>query len=381
MNLNEKLREMRTRQANRESERRHPAATSKKPPQPKQKDLSHAGVQTFCYSSVEASEIHWLWRDRFALGKISILAGLPGHGKSLLATDIAARVTRGDAFPGCPEEASPAGNVLMLNAEDGAADTEKPRLLVAGADAGRVFGVSDVRRSKGGRSRMLELGPDLPRLEKKIKTLGNIRLLIIDPLTAYIGGGVDSHRDTSVRGVLSPLADLAMRNNIAVIAVMHLSKGRGQNVLSRLCGSIGFGAAARTVWAVGVNPHDTSRRILALAKSNITDHQPSLTFSIEATQTSGLVGVPRVIWEEDSADYTAEEIVKASERGRGRPGQLQTAIDWLKDKLANGPVPVKKIETAAAKNGVKPRTLQRAKETLGASSEKDKKGWRWTLPK
>jgi putative DNA primase/helicase len=167
-----------------------------------------------CASEIEMEPVNWLWPGRVALGKHTCLAGEPGGGKSQLTIDLAARVSMGAPLP-CGEGIAPQGGVIILSAEDSDSDTIVPRLHAAGADLGRVNIVKAVETDEGGR-RGFSLQADLDALERMIVKLGHVRLVVIDPISSYLGRGIDSHRNSDVRGVLEPLNEMAERLGVAV---------------------------------------------------------------------------------------------------------------------------------------------------------------------
>jgi hypothetical protein len=217
-------------------------------------------------ADVQPARISWIWPLRLAIGKLHLLWGDPGVGKSTIALDIAARISRGAAWP----DGSPAslGAVVILTAEDGLADTVRPRLDAHGGDVTRVHVLRAVREANGV-ERPVSLTHDLGPLEQAITLTGAV-LVVVDPLSAYLGG-TDSYRDAEVRTILAPLAAVAERTGAAICGVMHVTKDQQRQALYRGQGSIAFAGAARLVLAVGVDPDDTSRerRFLMPLKSNV----------------------------------------------------------------------------------------------------------------
>ena len=204
------------------------------------------GLVTRRASDITPQEIRWLWPQRIALGKLSLIAGDPGLGKSLLSLRIAAIVSRGGLWP-VDQTQSPPGSVLIVSAEDGADDTIVPRLAAAGADLSKIHILDHVRvLGADGKplDRELSLESDIAWVEKTIADLDDCRLVIVDPISAYLGK-VDSHRNTEVRAVLGPLAKLAGRLDVAIQAVSHLNKSAGDSAAYRVVGSIAFSAAVR----------------------------------------------------------------------------------------------------------------------------------------
>ena len=189
-------------------------------------------------SDVEPEQVRWLWENVVPRAKVTIFAGDPGLGKSFVALDFAARVTRDG------EE------VILLSAEDDPADTIRPRLDAAGADTNRVHVLTAVRsQGSGGKQtdRMLRLDRDIEQIAQAIKQHPDTALVIIDPLSAYMGD-TDSRSDEQVRSILAPLAELASRTGVAIVCIKHLNKGEERSAMYRAGGSIGFVAAARVVW-------------------------------------------------------------------------------------------------------------------------------------
>lgn len=199
-------------------------------------------------SDVESKPVQWLWEGRLALGKLTLLAGDPGLGKSFLSLDVAARVSRGDVWPDGRGQA-PAGEVLLLSAEDDAEDTIKPRLEAACAECGKIVILDGLQI--GNRKRQVTLA-HLSVIEAALDQVPDCRLLIVDPISAFCGDS-DSHKNAEVRALLAPLSELAARRGLAVLAVTHLRKGDGAAIY-RAMGSLAFTAAARAVWAVSKNP-------------------------------------------------------------------------------------------------------------------------------
>ncbi|MFW6062320.1 MAG: AAA family ATPase, partial [Planctomycetota bacterium] len=168
-------------------------------PAPVKKAVEPAVMQFVRLADVEAQDVHWLWLNRFARGKLSLLAGHPGLGKSQITIDIAARVTRGSPWPN-GEGLALLGNVIFLSAEDDPADTIRPRMDAAGADVERAFVIAAIREK--GTQRGFDLTRDLDRLDQLVQEIGDVRLIVIDPISAYLGGKMDSHRNTDVRAAL-----------------------------------------------------------------------------------------------------------------------------------------------------------------------------------
>jgi RecA-family ATPase len=222
------------------------------------------------FSDIPPEEIQWLWQGRIARGKLTLIAGDPGFGKSLLTIDLAARVSTGADWPDFPIPA-PLGDTVMLSVEDGRADTIRPRLDAAGADCTRVLHLEGATIGDDGKSRprTLSFKRDMEALEDALKSLPECRLVIVDPISAYLDD-TDSHKNADVRGLLAPLAELAERLKIAVVLIQHLNKGgTGANALYRPMGSLAFVAAARAAYIVTKDKNNADRRMMLPAKNNL----------------------------------------------------------------------------------------------------------------
>ena len=244
-------------------------------------------------SEVQTQAVQWLWERRIPLGKITILDGDPGVGKSLIATHIAACVSTGRPMPdGTPGKQ---GGVVLIAPEDGAEDTLKPRLEAAGGNPSHVLLLNtvegwDEKKVQIG-ERPFSLSHDLEILEEDIKRVQAL-LVIFDPLMAVLGHNVDSSRDQDVREVFTPLAQIAERTGCAMLIIRHLNKGSADNPLYRGAGSIGIIAAARMGLIVAPHPDDEQQRILATTKNNLSKLASNLTYQI----VENAHGVPYIQW-------------------------------------------------------------------------------------
>jgi putative DNA primase/helicase len=323
-------------------------------------------------SSFDPKSISWLWPNRFALGKIGIVAGLPDEGKGQVFAYMAATVTKGGNWP-CGEGQAPEGNVLLLTGEDDISDTVVPRLMAAGADLDRVEIVSMVRDRDA--RRMFNLANDLDLLRYKIAEVGNVKLVQIDPISAYLGDKLDSFRTTAVRSVLAPLVDLAAELQVSIVGILHFNKKLDvNNALLRISDSLAFGATARHVYAV-VDDAEHKRKLFVKAKNNLAvGDSKSLAYRFSESgvgvdkRTGAVIKAPRIVWERDHVEVTAGEAMAASKS----PGAKDHAKKFLAKLLADGPMPKTDIEEAADAHGIVPRTLVRAKDELGVVVEKER---------
>ena len=332
-----------------------------------------AGQVGVLLSEVECERVAWLWPGRIPLGKITVLDGDPGLGKSTLALDLAARVTRGGLMP----DGSPGvdGGVVILTAEDGLGDTVRPRLEAAGGDPTRVVALQTVGTGDNERAVSLE---NLQALEQAIRRVG-AKLVIVDPVMAFLGTQTDSHRDQDIRRCLAPLARLAETNGAAFLIIRHLNKASGGNPIYRGGGSIGIIGAARSGLLVSKDPDEEARRVLASTKSNLSRPPESLSFELEDR-----AGAVRVKWL-GASKHSASSLLAESDNEQDRAA-VDEAKDFLRDALAGGPQPAKDVQRGAREAGISDATLRRAKSALHVTARKvgrpgmPGQGWVWALP-
>jgi putative DNA primase/helicase len=319
---------------------------------------------------VAPEQVSWLWPGYIARGKLTLLIGDPGCGKSYLTADIAARLTSGKPWPDGATGHSPM-DVLLLQAEDGLSDTVRPRLDSLGADPGRVYAIEAVAPGPSG-ERWFSLDTDLARLEPVLAT-GRVGLLVVDPLTAYLGKP-DSYKDQDVRQVLGPLAKLAAKHGVAIVAVMHLTKSEDRKALYRAGGSIAFTASARKVLVVVKDPDDPERRLLGSVKENIGGKPPTRAFRITE------LGMK---WEDAEAHADIDDILSRPTGPQDEPKapKLHSAMTFLKAELAGGPVLVAKLRAQVEAQGLNWKTVEKAKAALRVqTSAREGGGWLWALP-
>lgn len=315
-------------------------------------------------SDVVATHVEWLWPGRLARGKVTLIDGDPGTGKSALTLDLAARMTAGSHWPDGPR-ACP-GAVVLLTAEDGLADTVRPRLDAAGGDPTRVVCV--VGSSDG----VLPTIPsDLSIVADAVERT-DAALVVVDPLMAYLGAEVNSFRDQDVRRALAPLAALADRARCAVLVVRHLNKAEGARPLYRGGGSIGVIGAVRTAFLVAPDPAEPDRRVMAATKSNLGALPPSLSYRLVNAPN----GSPRVDWDLTPSPLTAADLVCG---GPASGSELSDATQFLAEVLAGGPLESKEAESLARKTGISERTLRRARKAMGVQARKSGMSGSWYL--
>lgn len=312
-------------------------------------------LQTVRLGDVVARPIDWLWKGRIARGRLCLLAGDPGVGKSMLTHALAAAVSTGAALPG-DSDRTPA-DVVILSAEDSPEDTIRPRCESMGADLRRIRVVTAVERF--GSEKFFSLADDLDALEPELE---GVALVIVDPIDAYVGMGTDTHRAAAIRSLLGPLAAMAQRANVAVVVVQHLTKGTRERAIYRPQGSIGYIAAARTALLVAPDPDRPASpvRMVALLKTNLGPLVPTLAFSLDGGHFE---------WVPCDGDKTAEQLLAVS-ADADDGGALTEAERVLRMILADGPVPVRDVRRQAEEAGVSEATLRRARRGLGVEAQK-----------
>jgi hypothetical protein len=337
-------------------------------------------------ADLEMQGLDWLWPDRFARGKFGLIAGLPNMGKGQIAAFIAAAVTAGIELP-CDEGKTPQGNVIWFNAEDGTRDTVLPRLVAAGADPKRIHFANGVRI--GGEDTSFSLVTDLRLLRKAIERIGNVVAIIIDPVSAYVGvGKVDGRSAADVRGILTPLKDMAEELHVAVIGIAHFNKKDDvKSALLRVSDSIAWVAAARHAYAVVDDPEDKDSKLFVKAKNNLARDTKALRYGM-GVKTVGQdkrlgvdINAPFIVWHPQHVEITANEAMAA---GGQSAYAKREARELLLDRLEDGPVKADDILDEAKQNGIAKNTLCRAKKELGVKSRKEPGkidgGWFWELP-
>lgn len=305
---------------------------------------------------VEEREVEWLWYPYIPYGKITIIQGDPGEGKTTMVLQLATILSNGGKLPGNDKE-QPAVSVIYQTAEDGLADTVKPRLLAAGADCSRILVIDE---SKQGLSMKDE------RIERALKDT-KAKLLILDPVQAYLGADVDMHRANEIRPVMKLLGDIAEKYGCAILLIGHMNKSSGSKSTYRGLGSIDFQATARSVLVVGRVKEDPTLRVMAHDKSSLAPEGSSIAFRLD--KDTGFH------WE-GKVNITVDELLSGGEiKGQ----KIREAKEFLTEMLKEGKAAQKDIEEAAQMQGIKTKTLRNAKKALDISSQKIGNSWYWYL--
>jgi putative DNA primase/helicase len=349
-------------------------------------------------AQVKTRKIKWLWPDRVGSNKITVYAGNPDNGKSLAAADLVAHVTAGTNFPDCANPLPPS-EAMMIIGEDDDDDTTVPRLMSAGADLNKVHLPAGIVRPNDTDTE-IRLDIDREALELYLEKHPAIRLLVIDPISSFLGD-VNMIAEQSVRSVLTPLKNIAARRNVAILFVMHLNKKNELDAIARVGGAMAFTGVARSVWLFIRDASSEEREVkdsfrMCKMKGNLTPAKSGgLAYTVQARQVmtheDGETFAPYIVWGEkinQSADESLGRTGNKPARGRpeGASPDLQRAIGWLQDALQDGePHPSKELKKNANEEAnISWPTLRRAQQSLGIKPYQKKGGpvgnWVWQLP-
>jgi AAA domain len=329
-----------------------------------------------------ARPVAWRWRRRLPRGKLVILAGDPGLGKSYLVTDVHARESTGAAWP---DEAVPRAPIhsIILSAEDGAEDTIKLRLDGQGAEGSRIHVVQAIMTRQGAQT-IVSLDRDLPHLEELV-TATSAGLVSIDPINAYLPVR-DSYKDSDIRQALAPLALFAERTGVTLVLVMHLTKDTDRQALYRILGGVGYTAAVRVVLLVAKDPREPGRKYVVSPKNNLAPKAAPLAFAIEERPKDR----GELVWESELvAGLDVEAVVRGvlpDQAELKEPGAREAARDFLREMLGDGTQWAADVLKAAHANGIARRTLFKARHDLHLRAGKvgqpdsSEQAWYWWLP-
>ena len=331
-------------------------------------------------SEVSPEPISWAWKYFLARGKLHILAGVPETGKTTIALSFAATISAGGAWPDGTR--ATAGNALIWTAEDDAADTLVPRLMRMDADRNRIHFIEEAI-PPGAKSRPFNPATDMAALIEKAKAIGDVALLILDPVVAAVPMTRNSHNNAEARNGMQPVVDFAKASDIAVLGIGHLTKGTvGKDPLERINGSGAFGALPRLVMGAAKNEAEGDgepERIMVRIKSNIGPSGGGFGYHID---TAPLIERPdveatRIVWE-SPLEGTARELLDQAEclDEANKTSKLAKAMAFLKDAMAKGERRQREIMVEAEAAGISEKTLRRAaKDTVG--KRKEAMGWFW----
>ena len=322
------------------------------------------GIVATVASSITPVPVAWVWPHRIPRGKLAILGGHPAEGKTLISLYMAGVVSTGGRWADGTQ--AERGNVLILSAEDDAADTIVPRLMAAGADLDRCHIVEAVRER--GAPRQFSLLRDLERLEVLLDRMGGASLMMVDVIDSYLGE-TDTHRNAAVRGVLAPLAEMAARHRLAVLGLTHFRKAGADRAVLRFTGSIAFVGQARAGWIatpeMGEDGEPTGRRLLLAAKMNLAPDIGGLAYRIEGCTVGDGIETCRIVWEEGTIMMGADEALAPHDTGREEEkSATEEAADFLKSYLEDKWRIASALIKAAREAGISQASVKRARAKL-----------------
>ncbi len=359
-------------------------------------ELPLVGLEVFDASLVKERPVEWLWHHRIPLDMLTLFVGIPGVGKSFAALDVVARLSNGSEWPdGSPNDLKV--DSIVFSAEDTMDSTIVPRLRLLGADLTRVKVVKRIREANEAGEivrRSFSLLRDLPQLERLLDKYLNTKMVLIDPVSGYMSRARDTYNNAEMRSeVLDPLAELAERRGVAILAVTHFNKGSGNsgNALDKVSGSIAFPAAARAVWGFVKDPEDpdwqemrNGRVFMVFGKCNVGPTMSGLAYRVvglENEDRGSLVWVKGAIDDDLKGILAREREQDGESRGRGRPSrERDDARQLLVEMLGEGPVLSKEVDAAAVAAGISIRTLNTARKDLCVRSSKEDGKWWLSLP-
>ena len=338
------------------------------------------GVILLKASELKPKPINWIWDGWIAGGKFHLLGGVAGTGKTTISLALASSITNGGRFP--DNTRSPSGNVVVWTGEDDISDTLTPRLMAMGANLDKVHFVQGVIGEDG--EQPFNPSTDMLILQQAIAKVGNVKLLIIDPIVSVVKG--DSHKNAEVRKDLAPLIQMAESMGFAIIGITHFSKGTsGKEPIERITGSLAFGAVARIVLVASKSKSDDSEdvRIFLRAKSNIGADNGGFEYSLEQAVTEGGIETSRVLWGDAIEGSARELLVDAEDDSDG--GSMAECMQFLNSILSNGEMPATEVKKDCIGAGHSISTMNRAKKKLGIEAKKIGIGrgssWVWEMPK
>ena len=330
-----------------------------------------------CIADVTSEPVRWIWENRLARGKLTLISGLPNLGKSQIACDIAARLSTGVHWPNGPR--APICSSIFVCSEDDIADTVRPRLEAAGADLEKIHIIQSGFTEKKERGKTFNLQEDIDMLTAVCGAVGDVGLICLDALSSYMGK-VDNASTTDVRAVLEPIGAIAKESGAAIVGIVHPPKSHQANAIHSISGSLAYVAAARLVFTVAKEP-ESERHLLLGVKNNLGPLAPGRGYSIAVKDNPDGITAPYILWDDAPVDVTANEALAAAAR-KDSGKELERAKEFLQDLLRDGPKDAKDGEEAATANGFSHSTLKRAKRELGMKARKKdfEEGWEWLLP-
>lgn len=363
-------------------------------------DGEAAGLATTCLATVRVVPVRWLVPGYLPLGKLVLLAGDGGHGKSTLTLDLGACLTTGRPCLGLDYEPLPPSDVLLISCEDDYADTIVPRLLSAGADLARIHKVDGIR-GKQGRTEPFSLS-HYQSMEAELQARPNIRLVVIDPAGAYVGrSGVDDYNDSELRSLLGPMAELAARRQVTMVLVKHLVKGATAKAVHKVGGSAGYVNTVRAAFVVAPDKEDGEKKLLLPLKFNLGPRPSALAYrmgSLDAQEQRGILDSYAAHLDAQDQERLAKQLfhigwlgpvvadaesVLADQTRRQRTDKSEEAGTWLQQFLSEHAYPSEEILSCGREAGFSRNALFAVKKELGIRASNRVKGvggpWYWGL--
>jgi hypothetical protein len=316
-------------------------------------------------SDIVPCQVHWLWEGWLPLGELTVIDGDPGCGKSQLTLDVAARLSRGWLMPPYPRKPGMVpqrpGTSIILSTEDAAETVIRPRLDALNADCDRILLL-------GKEGELPTLPQEVPWLENKIVE-HNAKLVVLDPFYGFLGAKVESNTDPKIRQALSPLAQVAHRTGCAIVLIRHLNKKSDELVLYRGGGSIAVVAQCRSALVIGRDPANPTRRVVASNKTSLCRSPVSIAFEVQSTENE-FGGTSRLSWLGE-VELSAQDVLARPNKGKqGRPSQLDEIAEFIKTALADGEMPVMKLqEQVMSKFEISDKTFYTARKVAGVKSK------------
>lgn len=334
-------------------------------------DEAKDGPILLSFDTIEPREVRWIWKHRIPAGRVSLIAGPPGGGKTFVEADLASRISTGSAFP----DGSPCqrGDVILVSAEDDPNDTLAPRLIAHHADLTRIHLLRGSRRISGRVSTEIAFDlRDVQTLRQAIERKPQTRAVFIDPIGSFLGGRVNSDRDNEVRAIIGPVGRLAEETGVAVVLVAHHRKGAGAGADELVLGSRAFTGFARAVWHLTRDQANPSRRLFLGGKNNLAPEVGGLAFTI-----SGEGQTAAVTWEREPLEMRADDVVGDSTRGPDAELRDE-AKTWLSEMLREGGEQTAvSVMSQAKAAGFSESTIRRARKLLPIVVKKCAATQRW----
>jgi putative DNA primase/helicase len=334
--------------------------------------LSYNSVNLIRASDIHPKPIDWLWKGWLASGKFHILGGIAGTGKTTISLALASIISKGGIYPDGSE--APQGNVVIWTGEDDIKDTITPRLIAMKANLDQIHFVGDQEDFDifEGNNGAFNPSKDMDKLKIAIAKIGNVKLLIIDPVVSVLDKKTNSHANAEVRKDLIPLVKMAEEMNIAILGITHFTKGtQGQDPIERITGSLAFGAVARIVLVASKNTNNVGEeiRIFARAKSNIGLDDNGFEYSLDQTLIGEDIETSKITWGK-LLQGSAKELLFQSNEDSDR-SSIEECMEYLTEVLSDGKVLSSEIKSDCKEKGFSESTLKRAKKKLGVISDKD----------